>query len=237
MLWKLNSALPSVVWQIYDWFLEPNAGYYAMQNACEPVHIQFNQDDSTVMVINRAFRGTGNITAQANVYSVNSKLLYSNTVKVSLNATGTALAMPLKSVLENKEELCFVVLSLKDASGKIVSRNAYWTAPQNNYRALNDMPNVGLNTAVIKTEKGNNENKYTLQITNNTKQLAFFVRPQLMANGDEVMPSYWSASYFTLAPGQNIVVSVSAPMAKLGNQAPSIMVSGWNVRKQEISLK
>ncbi|MBS1528379.1 MAG: beta galactosidase jelly roll domain-containing protein, partial [Bacteroidetes bacterium] len=39
MLWKLNAALPSVVWQIYDWYLEPNAGYYAMQNACQPVHI------------------------------------------------------------------------------------------------------------------------------------------------------------------------------------------------------
>jgi beta-galactosidase/beta-glucuronidase len=237
MLWKLNSALPSVVWQIYDWFLEPNAGYYAMQNACEPIHIQFNQDDSTVMVINRTFKGTGSLTVEANVYSVNSKLLYSKTAKVSLNTTGTASAMPLKSVLENKNELCFVVLSLKDASGKIVSRNAYWTAPENNYRALNDMPHVALNTTVIKTEKGNKENKYTLQITNNTKQLAFFVRPQLMAGGDEVMPSYWSANYFTLAPGQNITVTVSAPTAKIGTQIPSIVVSGWNVRKQEVGLK
>ena len=40
MLWKINAAFPSVVWQVYDWFLMPNAGYYFMQNACEPVHIQ-----------------------------------------------------------------------------------------------------------------------------------------------------------------------------------------------------
>ena len=33
MLWKLNAAFPSVVWQIYDWYLEPNAGYYFMRNA------------------------------------------------------------------------------------------------------------------------------------------------------------------------------------------------------------
>lgn len=237
MLWKLNSALPSVVWQIYDWFLEPNAGYYAMQNACEPVHIQFNQDDSTVMVINRAFKGTGKLTAEADVYSVDSKLLYHRNASVTINTTGTASAMPLKPALININELCFVVLNLKDAAGKIVSRNAYWTAPQNNYRALNDMPRIGLNTIVIRTEKGKKENKYTLQITNNTKQLAFFVRPQLMAGGDEVMPSYWSANYFTLAPGQNITISVSAPVAKLGGQMPSIAVSGWNVRKQVIGLK
>jgi len=33
MLWKLNAAFPSVIWQIYDWYLQPNAGYYFMQNA------------------------------------------------------------------------------------------------------------------------------------------------------------------------------------------------------------
>ena len=33
MLWKLNAAFPSVVWQIYDWYLLPNAGYYFMQKA------------------------------------------------------------------------------------------------------------------------------------------------------------------------------------------------------------
>ena len=56
MLWKLNSAFPSVVWQIYDWYLEPNAGYYFMQRACEPVHVQLNLDDSTVAVVNRTYR-------------------------------------------------------------------------------------------------------------------------------------------------------------------------------------
>ncbi|MEO6843625.1 MAG: sugar-binding domain-containing protein, partial [Ginsengibacter sp.] len=42
MLWKLNAALPSVIWQVYDWYLNPNAGYYFMQRAVEPVHIQLN---------------------------------------------------------------------------------------------------------------------------------------------------------------------------------------------------
>ena len=46
MLWKLNAAFPSVIWQVYDWYMEPNAGYYFMQRACEPVHVQLNLDDS-----------------------------------------------------------------------------------------------------------------------------------------------------------------------------------------------
>ena len=55
MLWKLNAAFPSVVWQVYDWFLQPNAGYYFMQNACEPVHIQLNPANQKVHVINRTY--------------------------------------------------------------------------------------------------------------------------------------------------------------------------------------
>ena len=55
MLWKLNAAFPSVVWQVYDWFLQPNAGYYFMQNACEPVHIQLNLSNMKVTILNRTY--------------------------------------------------------------------------------------------------------------------------------------------------------------------------------------
>jgi beta-galactosidase/beta-glucuronidase len=236
MLWKLNSALPSVVWQIYDWYLEPNAGYYAMQNAVEPIHIQFNQDDSTVMVINRTFKGTGNLTAQADVYSLNSKSLYHRSANVNLSSTGTTSAMLLKPILGDTKEFCFVGLKLTDASGKVVSRNTYWMAPNNDYKSLNNMDNANLITKVIKAEKGYKEDKYTLQITNSSKRIAFFIRPQLMVKGEEVMPSYWSANYFSLAPGESTTVTVSAPTAKLGSEKPSVLVSGWNVKEQVISV-
>jgi len=236
MLWKLNAALPSVIWQIYDWYLEPNAGYYAMQNACEAKHIQFNQDDSTVMVINRTLKSTGVLTAQADVYSVDSKVLYHHTSTVNLSSTGTQSAMPLKAVLADIKDMCFIVLKLKDASGNVISRNAYWTAPGNDYKALNGMGHTNLTTKLIRAEKGYKENKWILQISNNSKQIAFFVRPQLMANGEEVMPSYWSANYFTLAPGESTTVSVSAPWAKVGGQNPTVLVEGWNVDKQVVAL-
>ena len=56
MLWKLNAAFPSVVWQVYDWFLQTNAGYYFMQNACEPLHIQLNLVNNKVTVVNRRYK-------------------------------------------------------------------------------------------------------------------------------------------------------------------------------------
>jgi beta-galactosidase/beta-glucuronidase len=237
MLWKLNAALPSVIWQIYDWYLEPNAGYYAMQNACEPIHIQFNQDDSTAAVINRTHYATGILTASADIYDINSKLVGSFKVNhIGLTETGTQEAIKLKDVLAAAKGISFVVLNLTNASGKTVSHNVYWLAPGNDFKDLNNMQSTRIETKVLKAEKGAAENKWIMQFTNNTGKLAFFVRPQLMRNGEEIMPSYWTANYFTLAPRESITVSVSAPVAKLGSVKPNVLVEGWNLVKQIIAL-
>ncbi|NSW95687.1 MAG: beta galactosidase jelly roll domain-containing protein, partial [Bacteroidales bacterium] len=68
MLWKLNAAFPSVVWQVYDWFLMPNAGYYFMQNACEPLHIQLNLSNHKVTVLNRTYKPASNLVASVDVF-------------------------------------------------------------------------------------------------------------------------------------------------------------------------
>jgi hypothetical protein len=50
------------------------------------------------------------------------------------------------------------------------------------------------------------------------------------------MPSYWTGNYFTLAPNESTTVSVSAPVAKLGTATPKVLVEGWNLQKQVITL-
>ncbi|CAN5344057.1 beta galactosidase jelly roll domain-containing protein [soil metagenome] len=237
MLWKLNAALPSVVWQIYDWYLEPNAGYYAMQTSCEPLHIQFNQDDSTATIINRTHHATGLLTATADIYDVDSKLVKSvNVSHVGLATTGTQSVIPLKAILAGTKGLSFVVLNLKNAAGKTLSHNVYWLSPGNDLNALNGMKNTQVQVKVLKGQKGSVESTWTLQFTNTTSKLAFFVRPQLMKNGEEVMPSYWTGNYFSLAPHESVTVSVTAPAAKLGGTQPTVLVEGWNIDRQVITL-
>ncbi|WP_158825504.1 glycoside hydrolase family 2 protein [Mucilaginibacter lacusdianchii] len=234
MLWKLNAAFPSVIWQIYDWYLQPNAGFYAMQNAVEPVHIQFNLNDSTVAVLNRTHKPTGTLMLQADVYDIHTKRVFHQEATANFTDEGVKNVIPLAYVLKPLKELSFVVLNLKHTKGNIISRNAYWTAPGNDYTALNTMPKAQLQTALVKTTKGKTENSWTIKITNTSNQLAFFVRPQLVIKNDEVRPSYWTASYITLAPKETTTLTVSAPVAKIGNQTPIITVGGWNVSQQVV---
>jgi hypothetical protein len=66
--------------------------------------------------------------------------------------------------------------------------------------------------------------------------MAFFIRPQLMEGGEEILPSYWTSGYFTLAPSETITVSVSCPSIKITGKKPIITVSGWNVNQQDIKI-
>lgn len=237
MLWKLNAAFPSVVWQVYDWFLMPNAGYYFMQNACEPVHIQFNPVNNNVMVLNRTYKPVSGLTAQADVYSFDSKPAFSDNVNVTLGPTDVKVTSVLEKTLKETSGVRFILLKLKNSSGKVISRNAYWISADGDYRPLNDMAETNINVTVMKEGKGKTDREWIIQITNTTGMIAFFIRPQLMSGGEEVLPSFWSASYFTLAPGESATVSVTCPSEKLADSEPVLNVSGWNVPVTEVRLE
>jgi hypothetical protein len=237
MLWKLNAAFPSVVWQVYDWFLMPNSGYYFMQNACEPVHIQLNLSNKKVTVLNRTYKQMPALTAQATVFSLDSKLLFSENVDLSLGATDVRETSDLEKILKEAGGVKFVVLNLKNKSGEVISHNVYWISPDGDYRSLNEMAETNITVSVPDDSKRKNDPEWTVQITNNTNKIAFFIRPQLMSGGKEILPSFWSESYFTLAPGESTEVTVSCPSVELDGESPVLKVSGWNVSVTEVGLK
>ena len=121
-------------------------------------------------------------------------------------------------------------------TGKVISHNVYWLSNDGDYKSLNDMQETSVQFRVLKGEKIKTENRWTIQFTNTTNKIAFFIRPQLMVDGEEVLPSYWSGNYFTLAPDESTTVTVSCPVQKLGNGTPLLKVSGWNVIEQELGL-
>jgi hypothetical protein len=237
MLWKLNSAFPSVVWQVYDWFLMPNAGYYFMQNACEPVHLQLNINDLKVLAVNRTYKPIPGLVAQVEVFNLESKLIFREEKSISLSSTDVKETSSLSAVLAGLRGVNFVFLNLRNNSGKVISHNVYWLSKEGDYRSLNEMQKTNLDTKVLSTIKGKNETIWSIQLTNKTNKIAFFIRPQLMVNGEEVLPSYWTSGYFTLAPSETTTVSVSCPLVKINDKIKTIKISGWNVAAREISLR
>ena len=88
-----------------------------------------------------------------------------------------------------------------------------------------------LSASLVKAE---NEAKWTLDVSNSSEKLAFFIRPRLMSGNEEILPSFWSGSHFTLAPGESTVVSVSCPDILVNGKKPVIRIGGWNVKDIEV---
>lgn len=237
MLWKLNAAFPSVIWQIYDWYLNPNAGYYFMQNALEPVHVQLNLLNYKVAVVNRTYEEHSDLRVVVDVYDLNSKKLHHETDQVDLNATDVRESVSLSTMLAAADEVRFVVLNLKDAAGKSISRNIYWLAANDDYTAMTGMPRAKVQTDIIAVRQSITDKTWTLRFSNPSEHLAFFVNPQITDQGEEVLPSLWSANYFSLAPGESITLTVQVPLEKLKSEVQQIVVEGWNVKSTVVAEK
>lgn len=236
MLWKINAAFPSVIWQVYDWYLNPNAGYYFMQRSCEPVHIQLNLDDSVVAIINRTYKAQTSLTANVTVFDLNSKILFSQNQSINLKSTDVEKTISLEKVLTKVKGISFVVLNLKNALGKTISENTYWFSPEHHFKGLKEMPFTNLNVKILKSEKGKNETKWTIEFSNTTKRLAFLINPQITMNEKEVLPSFWSDNYFSLSPGESEIINVSVPNVKIKNGKAELAISGWNIKKWILQL-
>ncbi|MCU7548872.1 beta galactosidase jelly roll domain-containing protein [Chitinophagaceae bacterium LB-8] len=237
MLWKLNAAFPSVAWQIYDWYLQPNAGYYFMQNACEPVHIQFCYDDSSIILVNRSYVAQQGLSAEVNVYDINGTSVFNKNISnLNLPATDVKETLSLANVLTSAKGVNFAVLRLKDANGNVISRNIYWLAPGNNCQSMQDMSKSNVEVKLLKSVVNKNEKTFTYQLINTSNQLAFFINLSLNNANDEIAPCFWSSNYVTLAPKESMTVSVTVPLNTL-KESSVLQVSGWNVVKQQMKLQ
>jgi beta-galactosidase/beta-glucuronidase len=236
MLWKLNAAFPSVMWQVYDWFLVPNAGYYFMQNACEPVHIQLNTKDLNVEYINRTYNPLKSLTSYIEVFNMDSKSLFRRSETIDLSSTEARESLSLSDVLNRSDSVYFVDLNLKDKNGKIVSHNVYWISAKNDFTALNRLPITSIMVKVVDVSQGDTGSKWTIQFNNVSSKIAFFINPSLISGGEEISPSLWSHNYFTLGPNESVIASVECPSVSIAGGTPVLKVEGWNLEETIIPL-
>jgi hypothetical protein len=75
MTWMSQSAYPSMVWQTYDYYYDLTGAYFGAKKACEPLHIQWNPVDNSIKVINTTHADAESLTAKAEIYNMDGKLV------------------------------------------------------------------------------------------------------------------------------------------------------------------
>jgi len=230
--WMSNPAQPSFVWQLYHHDLEPNSALFAVKKAAEPVHIQLNEANGEVEVINNLDSPLESAHAHLTIYNLDGAVQYQRDFEVS---AAPSLATRLGSVEwpSTLSSVHFVKLELRDATGKLISENFYWRAlpeHQDDLKALDSLPLVMLGASVIRREV---EGKIFVTVTlqNTGKNVALMTHLQLRRqhSGERVLPVYYSDNYVSLLPNETRTITIEAATADLKGEDALVVLDGWNV--------
>jgi Exo-beta-D-glucosaminidase Ig-fold domain len=163
------------------------------------------------------------------LFTLDGKSVFKSSKNLQVGATTVSHVLELKEELRNRQGIYFLVLNLTDNRGMPVSHNVYWLSEGNDFKSLRNIPNVTLQTKLTRTETAvADENKWTCEISNPSENIAFFINPQLWNESEEIMPTFWSSNYFTLAPGEKITVTARCPKP-LSAKKPFLKLEGWNI--------
>ncbi len=251
--WMLNSAWPSMIWQLYDYYLMPGGAYFGTKKACEPVHIQYDYATHRVAVVNSTYQTFEKLTAVARVFSLNLHEKFEKSVPVAMAENTSRILFQIPEI-NGLSRTYFLDLRLKDASNREISSNFYWLSTQpdildeahaNWYvtptvgfadlTQLSDLPPVRLEASVHFSKNGK---RWTAQVhvKNPSSKLAFFVELKIVRrdSGDSVLPIYWDENDFALLPGEKKVLTARFSDVDLRGQKPALKVGGWNVEPETL---
>jgi hypothetical protein len=230
--WMSNPAQPSFVWQLYHHDLEPNSALFAVKKAAEPVHIQLNEGNGEVEVINNLDAPLEKAHAHLSIYSLDGSVAYQHDYDVTAVAS-VATGLGAVEWPAGLSAVHFVKLELRDADGKLVSENFYWRAQpehQDDLKALGEMPTVMLDAKVARRDVAG---KSFIDVTlhNPGMQIALMAHVQLRRKGDgeRVLPVYYSDNYVSLVPNESRMITMEATTGDLKGEVALVLVDGWNV--------
>ena len=229
--WMSNPAQPSFVWQLYHYDLEPMSSLFAVMHASELVHIQFNEANGELHVINNLPAPLSDAVARVTIYNLDSSVAYQHDTKVTaLPDVATDLGpVQFPATLS---AVHFLKLELHDAKGNLLSSNFYWRAlpdHPDDLTALNRLPMV---TLEAKAERKDQDGKRLLTIIlhNPSNSIALMAHLQLRRHsGQRILPVYYSDNYVSLTPNETRTVTIEAAVSDFNGEDALIVLDGWNV--------
>ncbi len=239
LTWMSNPAQPSFVWQLYHHDLEPNAALFAARKGCEPVHVQLNEKERTVQIVNNLPSPIPGASVLLKVYNSSSALIYTHQFRADTALPAATTTLEPVQWPEKLSPVYFVKLELKDQSGKLLSENFYWQADPahaGDLTGLDQLPAAKLDATI---KRADNNEKCLLYITlrNPGNTIALMAHLQLCKNTskDRVLPVYYSDNYISLLPGESKTITIEAAKSDLGKERPLVLLDGWNTGVTPVS--
>jgi exo-1,4-beta-D-glucosaminidase len=250
--WKLNSAWPEMIWQLYDTYLQPNGSFYAVRKACAPLHAIYRYGFDDIYLTNEDLNDAESLTLKIRVFDLKSKEIFNDHWRGDIKSNKSEFVYKLPEMKE-LTPVWFLDLRIYDKDNREVDNSIYWLSTKKDildydaakklswafytptkqfadYTALNQLPKVKLNydyQFTINEESG----EISLKIKNPSDAIAFFIFLDVIdtATGKPILPVFWDDNYVSLLPGEERTYKAKYFLRDSGGDKPVIKVNGWNV--------
>ncbi len=229
--WMSNPAQPSFVWQLYHYDLEPNAALYAVKKASETVHVQFNEENRGIEVVNNRPGALNSLNVEVQIYRFDGTLDSHETYPVTQVPPSSTIKAAQIEVGARITPLYFIKLNLTDANGNLLSTNFYWQhVAQDQFDGLMSLPTVMLDAEASARTEGD-QTVVTVSLHNNTNHVALLSHLQLhqKKSGRRVLPVFYSDNYISLVPSESSTVTIEVATKDLQSDLPLVELDGYNV--------
>lgn len=224
LIWMSHPCWPTMVWQTYDYYLEPTAAFFGVKKACEPLHLFYNSLTNEVMLVNRSGKNLEQATCTIKLFGRNgqifgSEILYADSPDDSTTTLTLAPEPP-----ENCGSY-FLLLTLEHPQGTLLTENCYMLSTEGNHHDLmnnhQELPEYTWSIAAQDDEIVSGE----VLLTNNTDRPMPFLRIELTdENQQQILPVDYSDNYITLKPHQRKSIRIKFRKEDLHGQSASVRV-------------
>ena len=240
LMWMSQSAWPSMVWQTYDYYYDTNAGYFAIKKANQPIKVYWNCANNLIALSNSTGQELKNLTVGYKVYDLNGKCV-GEWEDVTDCSADDVVGLTMLEVPENATDILFIETYVRNANGKTLGSDFYWTNTKESqqYKALNTLSNVTLDTAKCELTAEDGIRRYAVVITNTSDTPALMIRLKTTetATGDRVLPVYYDDNYISLMPGQSQTIKLEIAESRLNGGEPVFAVEGWNITEATVTAE
>ena len=227
LIWMSHPCWPSMVWQTYDYYMEPTAAYFGVKHACEPLHVQWNPVSNRVEIVNRSAEHQQG-TVKASIINLKGEAIWEQ-VQGYVCDEDMTLDMMKVEVPKEIAGAYFLRLTLIDDRGAIKSVNDYVnTTIENDRKSLHDMGPAQV-TAVATGKR--------ITITNPGNVPAVMLRLNLKGDdGEQILPAIYSDNYFHLMPGESRTIDLDWKTEDARGCKSIVEITGMNVELLVVSL-
>jgi exo-1,4-beta-D-glucosaminidase len=248
--WMLNSAWPSLYWQLYDYYLLPTSAYYAARKANSPLQLIYDYGNHSIRLVNATLNHHDRLTARIRMTDMQGRDLLSDELIVASEPGSSAKIYSVQV----PAGIAFLKTELLD-QGNVVASNFYWLAPGKDvydwekttwfytplktsvdYKPMNFLQAADVSITGKRTGSGD-ETSVEVSLRNQTAIPAFFIHLRVTGSNDQLCaPVFWDDNYISLLPGDKLTLQCRLP-ATVAEKAKQLVVSGWNVKEQRIDIQ